>query len=160
MADRSTDDSEAVWKLLEGMGVAMFATHSGQQWDARPLAAHPDRDANCIFFMTDSPRVLDELAADPRVLLTFAGKTGSDFVAVNGKAVVTNDRERIRELWTVWSQAYWKGPDDPAIRVITVVPEHARYWDGSNPVFATVAMLKGVLTGKQPDLGKSGETGL
>ena len=158
MTDHKADDPQAVWDLVEKIRTAMLATRSIQGLDARPLQSYPDREAHCIFFMTDSQRVLSELEAEPRVLLTFAGKSGNDYVAVTGNARITNDRAKIRELWTAWAQAYWKSPDDPKIRVIAVIPEHARYWDGSNPLVATVAMIKGAITRKQPELGSSGET--
>ncbi len=55
------DSSETVWKLVKAIGTTMLVTRSGEQLDARPLQAYPDRSAGLIFFMTDSPRLLEQL---------------------------------------------------------------------------------------------------
>jgi general stress protein 26 len=149
-----------VWELVEKIRTAMLVTRAGEILDARPLQAYPEAAAGEIAFMTDSRRVISEVGADGRVLLVFSDKSGNNYVSLTGKAVVSNDRERIRRLWTLWALAYWKSADDPAIRLIVVTPEEARYWDAPGAVVATVAMLAGALSGKQPELGESGEVRL
>ena len=154
------DSNETVWNLVKGIGTTMLVTRSGEQLDARPLQAYPDRSAGLIFFMTDSTRLLEQLKADGRVLLNLVDKAGNNYLSLSGKAKVSDDRDKIRYLWTAWAQAYWKGPEDPNIRLVSVAPEHARFWDAPNAAVATVAMLAGALTGKQPKLGTSGEVQL
>lgn len=151
---------DAVWSLVAKIGTAMLVTRNGESFDARPLQAYPDPAAGEITFMTDSERVISEVNSDGRVLLTLMDKAGNNYVSLTGKAVVSNDRERIKRLWTAWALAYWKSAHDPAIRLIVVRPEQARYWDAPNPVAATVAMLAGALSGKTPKLGTSGEVEL
>lgn len=154
------EDPQAIWELISKIRTAMLVTRWEDAFDARPLQAYPSEDTTEIFFMTDAHRVLEQIEADNRVLLTFAHKGGNDYVAVNGTAVVSDDRQKIRDLWTVWAEAFWKSPEDPAIRLITVSPDHARYWNAPGPVVSTIAMVAGVVTGKQPKLGTSGETPL
>jgi general stress protein 26 len=148
------------WELINKIRTAMFITRDGESLDSRPLQAYPDEEAGRVCFMTDSEGLLAQLQADDRVLLSFADPSGNDYVCLTGQASVSNDRARIKELWTVWAEAFWDGPEDPGIRVITVTPEQARYWDAPNAAVATLAMLKGVVTGKQPDLGTSGKASL
>jgi general stress protein 26 len=154
------DGNETVWNLVKEIGTTMLVTRSGEQLDARPLQAYPDRFAGMIYFMSDSDRLLEQLKADGRVLLNLIDKAGNNYVSLSGKARVSDDRDKIRYLWTAWAQAYWKGPEDPNIRLVSVTPEHARFWDAPNAAVATVAMLAGALTGKQPKLGTSGEVQL
>lgn len=153
-------DPQTIRELISKIRTAMLVTRWDDSFDARPLQAYPSQDTMEIFFMTDAHRIIEQIEADNRVMLTFAHKGGNDFVALNGSAVVTNDRQKIKELWTVWAEAFWKSPEDPAIRVITVTPDHARYWNGPGPVVSTIAMVAGVVSGKQPKLGTSGETSL
>lgn len=161
MNEQSIERSPAhAWDLIRKIRTAMLVTREGDSLDARPLQAFSDEAAGEIVFMTDSQRVLAQIEADGRVLLTFTNPSGNDYVCVTGQATVSNDRNRIQELWTVWAKAFWKGPEDPNIRVITVVPQHARYWDSPNTVVTTMAMLASAVTGKQPDLGTSGEASL
>jgi general stress protein 26 len=124
------------------------------------MQALPDPLAGEIVFMADSVLLFSQIAADSRVLLTLSDKSHNNYVALSGRAVVSNDRDRIRYLWSVWAEAYWKSAQDPNIRLIVVTPEHARYWDAPNAVVSTIAMLAGALTGKKPRLGTSGQMNL
>jgi general stress protein 26 len=142
---------------MEKVGVSMLITRGGDKLDGRPLQAYPDRDAGLIFYMTDSQHVLEQVGADGRVLLSFADKGGNNYAAIDGTAAISNDRAAIKRLWTVWAEAFWEGPEDPAIRIIAVTPEHARYWDAPSAAVTTIAMLAGIVTGTQPQLGKSGD---
>ncbi|MEO8307643.1 MAG: pyridoxamine 5'-phosphate oxidase family protein [Pseudomonadota bacterium] len=157
MNDTKKNTPDFVWALVKKIGITMFTTRSGDEFDARPLQAYPDPAAGQIVYMTDSTHVLSQVAADGRVLLSLVDKGHNDYVTLTGQAVISNDRDKIKRLWSVWAEAYWKSAQDPAIRLIIVTPEHARYWEAPNSVVATVAMLAGVLTGTQPKLGTSGE---
>ena len=162
VGSKHSPDSPAdhVWGLVAKIATTMLVTRTGESLDARPLQAYAERAAGEIVFMTDSQRVISEVTSDPRVLLTLADKAGNNYVSITGRAVISNDRDRIRRLWTLWALAYWKSAQDPDIRLIVVSPQQARYWDAPGAVVATVAMLAGALSGKQPKLGQSGETGL
>lgn len=160
MSDMHEDDPAKIWELAKRIGTAMFVTRDGDNLEGRPLQAYPDEDAGAFYFMTDSEHVLNQVSADSRVLLTFAHTGGNDFVSVDGRATISNDRAKIRELWTVWAKAFWESPDDPKIRVIAVSPEHGRYWNAPNKFVATIAMVAGIVTGKQPKLGDAGDVKL
>ncbi len=122
MGDMHEDDPSVVWELAKKVGISMFVTRDGDNLEGRPLQAYPDREAGTIIYMTDSPHVLGQVAADPRVLLSFADKGSNNFAAIDGRAAISNDRAKIKELWTVWAEAFWDGPDDPAIRIVSVTP--------------------------------------
>jgi general stress protein 26 len=157
MTDTPKDQTDIVWDIVRKTGVAMVVTRQDGGLDARPLKAFPDPDAGVIWFMTDSEGLLKQIEQDPRVLLTLAGKGANDYAALEGQAVISNDRDKIRDLWTVWAQAYWESAEDPAIRLLVVTPEHARYWDGPNTLVTTVALIAGAVTGRRPHLGEAGE---
>lgn len=160
MSEKRENDPETVWKIMKKVGVAMVVTHKDGEFEGRPLQAFPDPDAGKIFFMTDSQHVIDEINAKPHVLLSFANVGGNDWAAIDGQAVVSNDRAKIKELWTPWAKAFWDSPEDPAIRVLDVTPHHARYWDAPNRMATMIAMLAGAVTGQPPSLGKSGDVEL
>jgi general stress protein 26 len=107
--------------------------------------------------MTDSEHVISEVSADKRVLVSFADSGGNNFAAIDGDASVKNDRAKIKELWSPWAEAFWASPEDPAIRIIEVIPHRARYWDAPNKVATSIAILASAVTGAPPSLGKSGD---
>jgi general stress protein 26 len=160
MPDAHENNPETVWKIVKKVGVAMLVTQKDSEFEGRPLQAFAEPEAGRILFMTDSQHVIDEVTADPRVLLSFANTGGNDFAAIDGTATVSNDRAKIRDLWTPWAEAFWESPEDPAIRIIDVTPHRARYWDAPNRVATMIAMLAGAVTGKAPSLGKSGDVQL
>ncbi|MET0181383.1 MAG: pyridoxamine 5'-phosphate oxidase family protein [Caulobacterales bacterium] len=152
----NNDDIETVWKIVDKVRVAMVVTRRENELEGRPLHAYPDRDAHRIFFMTDSEHVIGEVNSDGRVLLSFSDPSGNNFAAIDGEGVVKNDRHKIKDLWTPWAEAFWKTPDNPAIRIIEVVPHGARYWDAPGKLATTLSMIAGAILGKQPNPGDSG----
>jgi general stress protein 26 len=157
MKQSNQNNPDAVWTLVKSIGTTMLVTRAGPSFDARPLQAYPDPVAGEIVFMSDSVHLFSQIAADSHVLLVLSDKSHNNYVALSGRATVSNDRDRIRYLWSVWAEAYWKSAQDPNIRLIVVTPEHARYWDAPNAVVSTVAMLAGALTGTKPRLGTEGQ---
>ena len=157
MSGAKDNDPEAVWKIIKKVRIAMLVTQNEDAYEGRPLSAYAEPEAGRILFMTDSENVISEVGAEKSVLLSFADPGGNDFAAIDGDASVVNDRAKIKELWTPWAEAFWDGPEDPAIRIIEVIPRRARYWDAPNKIATSIAMLAGAVSGKTPSLGKSGD---
>jgi general stress protein 26 len=78
-----------------------------------------------------------------------------DYVAITGTASVTNDRAKIKELWSKADEAWWDSADDPSIRVLTVVPDDAELWKGPNRLLAGAKMLAAAVTGAKVDFGEN-----
>ncbi|MCW5718495.1 MAG: pyridoxamine 5'-phosphate oxidase family protein [Bauldia sp.] len=80
-----------------------------------------------------------------------------DYVTIEGRAVVANDRAKIKELWTPFARAWWESADDPDIRVLTVTPAKAEIWEGPNKLVAAAIMLTAAVTGAKPPVGDHGK---
>jgi general stress protein 26 len=144
---------DRVWHLAERIGICMFTTWDGERQRSRPLAAHVERNEHAIWFLTDVEGHKDEQVQKfPTVSLAFADPGRVKYVSITGKAEISNDRDRIKDLWNPWAKAWWDSAEDPSIRVIKVTPEDAELWDSPGRVAAVVAMLSAVLTGKSPKL--------
>ena len=144
---------DRVWQLAERIGICMFITWDGERQRTRPLAAHVDRKEHALYFLTDvEGHKDDEIAKFPTVSLAFADPKRVKYVSITGKATISNDRGKIKDLWNPWAKAWWDSAEDPNIRVIRVSPEDAELWDSPGRIAATVAMLSAVLTGKSPKL--------
>ena len=154
MADDHAQDIDRTWELMKKIGFAMMVTHEGEKLRARPMAAHLDRDANTIFFLTDARRHKDdEIVANPHINLSFADAGDMKFVSVSGTAVVSNDRAKIKELFNTPAKAWWDSAEDPNIRVLKFTPEEAEYWDSPGTVISYVKMAAAAVTNTRPDLG-------
>ncbi|HJU15044.1 MAG TPA: pyridoxamine 5'-phosphate oxidase family protein [Stellaceae bacterium] len=158
-----TDDRDAdrVWELMGKIGFCMLSTHDGEDIRARPMAAHVDRDQRAIYFLTDADSHKDEdIKRNPNVGLAFADAGDQKYVSLTGHAALSNDRQKIKELWSTPAKAWWDSPDDPSLRVLAVTPKDAQYWDSPGSVVSYVKMLAAAITDSRPAVGDSGNVKL
>lgn len=145
---------DRVWELAEDIEFCMFITWDGKKQTARPMDAHVERDANAIYFLTDVKGKKDDQIEDfPVITVAFSDTRSMKFVTMSGKARVSNDRAKIRDIFEPSSKAWWDSADDPAIRLITFVPDQAELWDSPNMLVSSVMMLTAAVTGAKPKLG-------
>jgi general stress protein 26 len=156
MTATGTDDRARVWEMMKRIGFCMFSTLDGEEIRARPMAAHPEPEEGCVYFLTDADSAKDEeVEARPQVNLAFADSGSHSYVSVTGRAAVSNDREKIRELFSTPAKAWWDSPEDPSIRVLKVTPVDAQYWDSPGPVRAMIRMAAAALSDARPDMGEN-----
>lgn len=159
MADQG--NPKHVWEMMEKIGMCMLASKDGEDIRSRPMAAHVDRDERMVYFLTDAASHKDEeIARNPAVCLAFADPKGNDYVSVSGHAVVSNDRAKIRELFSTPAKAWWDDAEDPEIRVLKVQPNEAQYWDGPGRVMALARMLVAAASDSRPEMGDNAKVRL
>lgn len=150
------EDIDRVWELMQKFSVCMMSTWNGSELRVRPMAANLKRDDNEILFLTDMRwHADDEVRKYPKLALAFADNGDQKYVAVSGRGAISHDRARIRELFSLAAKAWWDTADDPNIRLLTVTPTRAEYWDGRGKVVSMVSMAVAAATGGRPDLGKN-----
>ena len=146
--------ADRVWELAKKTDICMFSTWDGEHQQARPMSARVDRDEHAIYFLTSAgSKKLPQIDAYPTVGLNFADTGSMKFVSITGQAAVSNDRAKIKELWTAFDKAWWDDETDPDIRLLTVTPETAELWDSPNKAVAFSAMLISAVTGAKPKMG-------
>jgi general stress protein 26 len=152
--DNTGRDTDRVWELMKKIGFAMLVTRDGEKLRARPMSAYLDRDSNAVYFLTDARRHKDEeIARNPSVNLAFANASDQKYVSVTGTAIVSNDRAKIKQLFSTPAKAWWDSAEDPNIRVLKVTPDDAEFWDSPGSVISYVTMAAAAMTGTRPDLG-------
>lgn len=155
MADK-INDTEHVWELMEKIGFAMLVTTDGDKLRSRPMSARVAPDENQIYFLTDARKHKDDaIARNPNVNVAFADSRGQKYVSLTGHAAVSNDRAKIKELFTTEAKAWWDSADDPNIRVLKVTPDDAEFWDSPGTVVSYVKMAAAAVTGKRPEIGEN-----
>ena len=152
MADK--DDVTHVWEMMEKIGFCMFTSMDGEELRSRPMAAYVERDENRILFLTDAESHKDEeIAARPNVNLAFADAGSHSYVSLTGRARVSNDREKIRDIFNVPAKAWWDSPEDPSIRLLVVTPHDAQYWDSPGRIRSTIKMAAAAVSSARPEMG-------
>jgi general stress protein 26 len=159
-ADLSARDAvEKMKALIKKSPSCFFCTAAagsarGESDGVRPMSVQDVDDDGTLWFLSaaDSHKNL-EVATEPAVDLYFQGSSHSDFLHVRGRATVSRDKAKIKELWEPIHKTWFtEGVDDPRITVIRVTPLDGYYWDTKRGMaVAGVKMLIGAVTGKTLD---------
>ncbi|WP_024515090.1 pyridoxamine 5'-phosphate oxidase family protein [Bradyrhizobium sp. Tv2a-2] len=158
MANKGTgsnpQDIDRAWELMKRIGYAMLVTRDGEKLRARPMAAFVEHDEGAVYFLADARHHADdEIARSPVVNLSFADTGGQKYVSVSGKAVVSNDRAKIGELFATPARAWWDNADDPNIRLLKITPDEAEFWDSPGTLVTYVKMAAAAVSGTRPAVG-------
>jgi general stress protein 26 len=106
-----------------------------------------DDEGNLWFLSANDSHTNKELALDPSVKLYFQGGPHSDFLQLNGRATISTDKSKIKELWEPVIRTWFtEGEDDPRITVIKITPDEGYYWDTKHgTAVAGMKMLIGAM---------------
>lgn len=149
-------DLDRVWELASKISIAMFASWDGEKPHSRPMGAHAARDENAFYFLADKRHHKDDdIKKFPTVCLAFADTGNQKYVSITGEASVSDDRAKIKELWSPWAKAWWSSADDPNLCLLKVQLTHAEYWDTPGKVISSVKMAVAAMTGSRPDIGEN-----
>ena len=112
-----------------------------------------DDEGNFWFLSSNDSHKNAELQTDQHVQLLFQGSAHSDFLNIYGVATVSEDKEKIKELWEpILKTWFTEGVDVPRISVIKVDPSEGYYWDNKHGnAIAFVKMMAGAVMGKTLD---------
>lgn len=161
MTNDNARNVDRAWELMKKIGFAMLVTRDGDKLRARPMSAYLQRDENAIYFLADARRHKDEeIAQNPSVNLSFADAGSQKYVSVTGIAAVSNDRARIKELFSTAAKAWWNSADDPNIRILKITPDDAEFWDAPGSMISYVKMATAAMTGTRPDIGDNRKVAL
>jgi general stress protein 26 len=119
------------------------------------MGAFVTRNEGAIYFFTYIRAHKDEeIDAFPQVCLGFADTSGQKYVSVLGRAEVLADLQKIRGLWSIPVEIWWKSPEDPNIRLIKVTPLEAEYWDSPGNAISSVKVAFALATGAHVNYGE------
>ena len=129
-----------VWDIVEQARIGMLTTKFSGGLRARPLEARTDRDAGIIWFVTDVRGTKDdEIDAAHDIGLVFIAGGDRVYLSISGRAFVTRDTAKAKEIWRKTDDTWFAGgPDDPNVRVLRIEPVTAELWDGPSSVAAAV----------------------
>lgn len=156
---------EELYDLIEGLDTAMMTTRRPDGYlVSRPMATQKhEADADLWFVTNVDSDKLDEVRSDPHINLAYYDKDSREWVSVSGRARISDDRAKIRELyapdWRAWfgdeGGAKDGGPDDPRLRLIFVEAHTVVYLKSDRPrPLVLFDVAKGIVTGEPPQMGE------
>lgn len=161
---KNLSGSEAIKKLkeiAEAAKICMFVTHNGTMpLPTRPMALQGvDDNGTLYFFSAANSEKNEEIKQDAGVQLFFENTGKSEYLSIYGKATISKDRNKIKELWSVWAKAWFKdGPEDPKLSLIAVQPIESQYWGTKhNKMVQLFKIAASIVRGKVMDDGVEGK---
>lgn len=149
----SPDD---IWAAIKTQRIAMLTTEDEGRLVSRPMASLARPEEGVIYFVTRLDAKVGEIGGSAEVNLAYSDTHKNTYVSISGTAHTSQDRAKLRDLWSMWSEAWLpEGPDAPDVALITVEPEEAKLWDSTSSNLIYVAkVLKAVATQSPPSGGK------
>lgn len=151
-----TDAVKKIKELTDKAQTCFFCTNVTDElhFPTRPMAVQKvDDEGNLWFLSAKDSHKNQELKSDTKVQLFFQGSPHSDFLSLSGKVTITDDKEKIKELWQpILKDWFTEGVDDPRISVLKVVPETGYYWDTKHGMAVSlIKRITGAVIGKTMD---------
>lgn len=148
--------TKKIKELTNSAKTCFFCTNisAGKAFSTRPMSVQKfDDEGNFWFLSANDSHKNEELASNSKVQLLFQGSSYSDFLNIYGNATISEDKEKIKELWEpILKTWFTEGVDDPRISVIKVEPIEGYYWDNKHGnAVAFVKQLAGAALGKTLD---------
>ena len=156
---------EKLYEQIDDMEIAMMTTRRMDgHLESRAMATQRRAAGADLWFVTrDGSAKLRDLGADPHVNLAYYKDRTREWVSVSGIAKISRDREKIHELyasdWRMWfgeeGDPRHGTTDDPRMVLIGVEVHAAVFLEMDKPQpIVLFELVKGWVTGEEPDLGK------
>ena len=149
-------NEQDVWAIAQKQRIAMLTVEEEGRLVSRPMASLVRPEDHAIYFVTRMDAKVGEIGGSAPVNLAYSDANKNTYLSVSGTARTSQNREKLRELWSMFTEAWLpQGPDAEDVALITVEPEEAKLWDStsSNLVYAG-KVLKAVATQTPPDGGR------
>ena len=156
---------DALFKMTDELDTAMLTTRRRDgHMVSRAMANQKHASGADLWFVTlDTSGKLDDLEHDSHVNLAYYKDRTREWVSVAGRAHVSRDREKIRELympdWSMWFEKDGDPrhgtADDPRMVLIGVDVHSAVYLEVNKPQPVVLyEIAKGFITGTEPKIGE------
>jgi len=146
--------------LTAGIHVAMLTTRRADGLlHSRPMGTREiEADGALWFFTADDSGKVQEIYHDQMVNVSYLNPGDQVYVSVAGKASLSRDRAKMRELWTpVLKTWFTEGIEDPNLALIRVDIQAIDYWEGPGKIVTLLKFAKSAVTGTPSQVGDHGK---
>jgi general stress protein 26 len=146
-------------ELISGDGTTvMVMTMIGAEHTSRPVTCLDVTDRRMSFLVPADVDWVQAIAAGTATVhISVSDDKHGVYLSLNGRAGIDTSPTERERLWTPVAKAWFTGPEDPNLRVLTFDVSDGRYWetpDGS--IGRAIAMLRSIVTHDDKALGESG----
>ena len=148
------DDRAKVAELVERAQTAMLTTMTvdGDHL-SRPMAVQEvEFDGDLWFFTYDDSDKCTQIAANPKVNVSFSNDKKSEWTSIAGTAEVVHDRAKAEELWSKPLETWFPdGLETSGLALIKVDASSAEYWDAATSKVKQLLGMGRAITNDDPD---------
>jgi general stress protein 26 len=125
---------------------------------SRPMGTRAiEADGALWFFTADDSGKVQEIYHDQMVNVSYVKPGDQVYVSVAGKASLSRDRAKIRELWTPALKTWFsEGVEDPNLALLRVDILAIDYWEGPGKIVTLLKFAKSAITGTPSKVGDHG----
>ena len=155
----NNEATEKIKELAEEIDTCMFCTYKDGNLISRPMSTQKADEEGNLWFLSDKDSDKNkEIALNNNVELLY-GQGHDKYLALHGKASISTNKEKIKELWQPIAKVWFtEGVDDPRISVIKVSYDDGYYWDSKHGKMVQMAkMAAAFVSGKTMDDGIEGK---
>ena len=156
---------EKLHEMIEELEIAMLTTRRPDgRLVSRAMATQKRAPGADLWFVTsEDTHKIDELEDEPNVNLAYYKDRTREWISVSGLATPSRDKAIIKQLWAPDWKTWFPEEgdprhgtaDDPRLVLIGVDIDTAVFFESDKPAPVVLfEMLKGRLTGKDPDVGE------
>jgi general stress protein 26 len=153
----TSDHVDRLNAMIDSIEIAMLTSVGADDTlHSRPMLVQEVQDDGTIWFFTSkSASAAYESEENCRVNVSYVDAKRSIFISVAGCAGVSEEREKMAQLWDPRLSAWFpKGLDDPELRLLRVQIDRAEYWDVAENALALLAgFARKAITGKAEGIG-------
>lgn len=150
-----TNDFEKLAGMIKDIKFTMLTTTAEDgSLHSRPMGTlntgPKDFDGTLWFFSKRDSIKNHNIEKEPHVNLAYANPDKHQYVSVSGKAFISEDKSRMKELWNTELKTWFpEGLEDPEITLIGVDVESAELWDSPpGKMIQLLGFVKSAVTGK------------
>ena len=165
MSKENLHNNEAIAKLqqlVNKIDIGMLCTYPKESSyvHAVPMSRQEvDVQGNIWYLFSAESDTYKNLQNSDRVSVLFSHVGDFNFLSLNGRAEISEDKQRIEKYWNKFVEAWFeKGKDDPNIRILKIKVEDAHYWDTkTNKLITFFKIATSAISGQKFDIGREGE---
>ncbi len=163
MSKENLYNEEAIKKIKDiakDVDYAMMATQlSKQPLSVIPMSTKKVDDQGNIWFISGADSEHNaNIKKNSATQLMYSSGSDMKFLSIYGRSEIITNNEIIKELYGKTDDTWLNGPEDPNTTAIKFTPSEAAYWDNDeNAIVVLFKMAKAAVTGKNQDIGTTGQ---
>lgn len=150
---------DALFEALDDTRVGMLGI-SGTPDHMQPMTHFFDPEDHAIWFISGrGTDLVRHLAGGPRKAhFTVSTKRGDTYACMSGQLAVTEDREKLDELWSPMASMWFDGgKDDAEVTLLKMPLDEAAVWiNEAGTLRFGIEMVRGATSEHDPEVGEHG----